>query len=65
MDQIVTLDELDQILEFIDYTLHREFDQYLDHVICKCPWEEGKRRMNPQIYDLAKAIRRRLHDQDA
>lgn len=48
--------ELEDILQFIDSSLNREFERYTDNYICGLPWEDGKRKMNPRIYDLREKL---------
>lgn len=49
-------DELTDLRHFIDSMLDREWDIYTDTFICKDSWEEGKRRMNPKMYDMAQEM---------
>ena len=49
-------EELDSIREFIDRKLDRDWDHYTDHYICKDSWEDGKRRMDPEMYDMAQQM---------
>lgn len=49
----ITQEELDKIRDFIDDSLHRDWDRYTDTFICSESWEDGKRRMNPQMYAMA------------
>ena len=44
----IGLDELQDILDFIDRVLDRQFGEI--------SWEEGKRMMNPEIYDLRERL---------
>lgn len=55
--------EAEAIRWFIDNALDREWDRYTDHVIVeKTTWEEGKRRMNPEMYDLAEKIQQTQYE---
>ena len=53
----LTEGEIDDIIYFIDNSLSREWDQYTNHFICGDSCEDGKRRMNPQMYDLMWKLR--------
>ena len=52
----LTQEELDNIRFFIDNSLDRAWDHYTDTYICSDPWEAGKRRMNPEMYDMAQEM---------
>lgn len=52
----LTQEELDNLRWFIDNSLDREWDRYTDTYICSDPWEAGKRRMNPEMYDMAEQM---------
>ena len=52
----LTQEELDNIRWFIDNSLDREWDRYTDTYICSDPWEDGKRRMDPEMYDMAQQM---------
>ena len=49
---ILTPEEADEIMDFIDTTLWREWDHYTDRYICTDDEETGKRRMNKEMYDF-------------
>lgn len=49
---ILTLEEANEIMDFIDTTLWREWDHYTYHYICTEDVETGKRRMNKEMYDF-------------
>ena len=49
----LTQQELDNIREFIRNSLDSQWDRYTDNVICTDAWEDGMRRMNPTMYDMA------------
>lgn len=52
----ITQEELDMIQNFINNSLDQKWNRYTDHYICEGEtWEEGKRRMNPEMYDFAEA----------
>ena len=53
---VVTQEELDNIREFIDRKLDSDWDHHTDHYICSESWEDGKRRMDPEMYDMAKQM---------
>ena len=52
----LTQEELDNIREFIDRYLDHEWDCYTDKFICTDKWEAGKRRMNPEMYDVSQQM---------
>lgn len=52
----LTQEELDNIRWFIDNSLDREWDRYTDTYICSDPSEDGKRRMNPEMYAMAEQM---------
>ena len=52
----LTQEELDNIREFINSSLDREWDRYTDNFICTDKWEDGKRRMNPEMYDMSQQM---------
>lgn len=52
----LTQEELDNIRWFIDNSLDREWDRYTDTYICSDSWEDGKRRMNPEMYAMAEQM---------
>jgi len=52
----LTQEELDNLRDFIRDSLHREWDHYTDHHLTKTSWEDGMRRMNPEMYDFANQI---------
>lgn len=53
---VLTQEELDNIREFIDRSLDRRWDDYTNTYICSDPWEDGKRRMDPEMYDMAQQM---------
>lgn len=53
---ILTQDELNNIYEYIRNSLHNKWDRHTDHFICEDPWEQGMRRMDPEMYDFAEQI---------
>lgn len=52
----LTQEELNNIREFIDRSLDREWDHHTNIFICSDSWEDGKRKMNPEMYDLAQQM---------
>lgn len=60
-----TRQELADIYNFIDSSLDRAWDAHTSNYICEDSWEDGKRRMNPQAYDLAQEMCQNLHGYDA
>lgn len=42
--------------EFIDRSLDRRWDDYTNTFICRDSWEDGKRRMDPEMYDMAQQM---------
>ena len=57
-DDTITLtqEELNDIREFIDNSLDHEWDRYTNNFICGDSWEDGKRSMNPTMYDMAQQM---------
>ena len=53
---VLTQEELDNIREFIDRSLDRRWDDYTNTFICQDSWEDGKRRMDPEMYDMAQQM---------
>lgn len=49
----LTQEELNSIQSFIELSLDRQWDNHTNNYICTCSWEEGKRKMDPEMYDLA------------
>ncbi len=52
----LTQEELDSIQQFIDSSLDRQWDNHTNTFICTDSWEDGKRRMNPEMYDMAQQM---------
>ena len=49
--------ELDRIQMFIDNQLDLAWDRHTDKYYgYKETWEEGKRKMNPELYDLSQEM---------
>ena len=48
----ITQGELDDIREFIRSSLDRQWDRHTDTHICTDSWENGMRRMDPEMYDF-------------
>jgi len=57
----LTRQELADICNFIDSSLDRAWDDYTNTYICEDSWEDGKRRMNPEAYDLAQEMCQKLY----
>ena len=53
---VLTQEELDSIREFIDRSLDRRWADYTNAFICRDSWEDGKRRMDPEMYDMAQQM---------
>lgn len=53
---VITDEEATRIAEYINSSLDREWDQYTNQYICTDKWEDGKRRMNPEMYDLSQQL---------
>lgn len=49
---ILTPEEANEIMDFIDTTLWREWYRYTNHYICSDDEEPGKRRINKEMYDF-------------
>ena len=56
----LTFSETQAIIDFIMFSLANEWEQYTDKYIAEEPDSEGIRSMDPQIYDLAMDLRKRL-----
>lgn len=52
----LTQAELDEIREFIQNSLNREWDRYTDNVICTDKWEDGVKRMDPEMYEMSQQM---------
>ena len=52
----LTQSELNDIRDFIWYSLELKWDRYTDKFICSDTLEDGMRRMNPEMYDFANKI---------
>jgi hypothetical protein len=52
----ISEEELSSLREFIDQSLDSRWDHYTDNIISRTPWEEGKRQMNPEMYDMMKQM---------
>lgn len=53
---VLTSDEARYIVDFIDQSLDTDWDRYTDNFICKDSWEDGKRQMNPKMYDFKEQL---------
>ena len=49
----VSKDELEDLIYFIRSSLETEWSHHTDTYICSDKYEDGVRRMNPYMYDLA------------
>lgn len=50
----LTKEEAGEIAGFIRASLNRQWDDYTDtYIVENTTWEEGMRRMDPEMYDLA------------
>lgn len=59
----LTQEELNDIADFIDECLHDAWDKYTDfYCMDGYSWEEGKRRMNPTMYDMMNKIHNMMND---
>ena len=52
----ISQEELESLREFIDNSLGSDWNHYTNQFICSESWEDGKRRMNPEMYDMAQAM---------
>lgn len=53
----LTQEEIDDLISFITSSLDRAWDQHTNNYICvNTSWEDGMRRMNPRMYDMANAL---------
>ena len=52
----LTDSEAQDIADFIRRSLDRAWDRHTDTFICTESWEDGMRRMDPEMYDLADAL---------
>lgn len=55
-DYILTEEEIQSISNFIDSALDSAWDKHSNHYICKDEWEDGKRRMDPEMYKIMETI---------
>lgn len=54
-------EKLETLLDFIDRALSRQWDHHTDMYLCPdVSWENGKRSMDPDMYDLAEELRKEL-----
>ncbi len=59
---IFTEEEASDIADFIDNTLDREWDHHTDRYICSDKLEDGKRRMNPHMYEFREKMLKLFYD---
>ena len=57
---VLTPDEAQDIVDFIDQSLDTDWDRYTDNFICKDSWEDGKRQMNPKMYKFKEQLQMEL-----
>ena len=57
---VLTPDEAQDIVDFIDQALDTDWDRYTDIYICNDSWEDGKRRMNPEMYKFKEQLQMEL-----
>lgn len=53
---ILTQAELSTLCDFIRSTLDRDWDDHTSRFFCKETNEEGMRRMDPGMYDMAQSM---------
>jgi hypothetical protein len=53
---IISQEEANDIYFFIRSSLDRQWDRHTDHYICNDSWEDGMRRMDPEMYDFAEQL---------
>lgn len=60
----ITREEARDLIEFIDDALYAAWDRYTDlYIVPGIDWEEGKRRMNPDMYALMNKLERQLREE--
>lgn len=52
----ITKEELQDLCDFIDGSLERDWDRHTDNFICEDPIEVGKSRMNPVMYAMCQKM---------
>ena len=57
---VLTPEEAQDIVDFIDLALDTDWDRYTDTYICNDSWEDGKRRMNPKMYEFKEQLQMEL-----
>ena len=59
----LTKEELQDIASFIDRSLDNDWDRYTDiYIVTGTTWEDGKKRMNPEMYALMQKINDAIYD---
>ena len=53
---ILTQAEINDIQYFIRESLYRDWDHHTNNFICSDSTEDGMKRMNPEMYDLASKL---------
>jgi len=56
LEIILTNEEIEDIRYFISSNLDRQWDHHTDKFICTDKWEDGMRRMDPKMYDMAQEM---------
>ena len=60
----LTSEQVQDIVDFINSSLESKWDNHTNHFICRgVSYEDGKRRMNPEMYDLAELLQKKLCDE--
>lgn len=49
-------EEFERIESFIEASLDASWDRYTDQYICEDTWEDGMKRMNPEMFDMMKRM---------
>ena len=57
---VLTPEEAQDIVDFIDLELDTAWDRYTDTYICNDSWEDGKRRMDPKMYEFKEQLHTKL-----
>lgn len=55
-------EDIKEIIWFIRSCLEREWDNYTNIYICNDRYEDGVRRMDPEMYDLATQLEGLLYN---
>ena len=57
---VLTPEEAQDIVDFIDDSLDSAWDRYTDTYICNESWEDGKRQMDPKMYEFKEQLHTKL-----